>query len=77
MDSAALVTALYMLGDTVFSADGEERRVCIAAAKKIDAQSTEIVVLKTMVDVAQQELLDEQNKEVSNGQRHKQSYPDW
>lgn len=43
--------------------DGIERIVCIAAAKKIEEQQTEIVVLKTMVDVAQQELLDNQNGE--------------
>ena len=58
MDSAAIVTALYMLGDSLFSADGDAQRVCTAAAEKIDKQASEILVLKTMVDVAQKELLD-------------------
>ena len=63
MDSAPIVSALYILGDSVFSADGDARNVCISAAKKIEEQSTEIVVLKTMVDVAQKELLDKLNGE--------------
>ena len=63
MDSAAIVTALYMLGDSLFSADGDAQRVCTAAAKKIDKQASQIVVLKTMVDVAQQELLDKSNED--------------
>ena len=62
MDKDSIISALYILGDSILSADGDAQRVCTAAAKKIDKQASEIVVLKTMVDVAQQELLSNQNE---------------